>query len=522
MFMKNLIVTLILASVITTAYSQNQSNKEIVSDTHNRSSLSVVTINYDDKYDQEVNSMLNEQMENKKYDLNSVPTTTLSSSSDRICEKEKKERLSEMDSLVTQSNIGKEILSFWFKREFDGSMYIERILERGMYNATDVDLIRSQAINTGIASVKDKGFELIKNSYVIVLDYVRRYNVYAKAHVLTLDVYFYQLDYTPEIESQLFNCWIYPEDTPSVRVEKIKAFENLEIPLKRMNVQSKVVSKSEDESMSKSMGDAFASAFIDIENSIDALLVKSAVVGVRPVVAKIGTKEGLKKKDLFYAYQYRESREGEIYSKNRGVLRAISVANNDQVATGDTPTSSFYQIAGGEVKPGYILREKNDWGLGVSVGYQIGALEGICLDIDQLLTINNRGISQYILMDFSGNYYKTSSVYKHIGAFNFNLGYAVGFRFVRILELKLNLSAGLDLLKDSETTEKISGYTYSVIPGATLNVNIAYPLHLFVGLDYRLKITPEDSDQTIHYNNLESHISSRKGVTVSAGLRFVF
>ena len=47
----------------------------------------------------------------------------------------------------------------------------------------------------------------------------------------TVTAYLYKIDFNEEIQAALYDCWIYPEDSPEVKAEKLQKFEQLEIPI---------------------------------------------------------------------------------------------------------------------------------------------------------------------------------------------------------------------------------------------------------------------------------------------------
>ena len=59
-------------------------------------------------------------------------------------------------------------------------------------------------------------------------------------------------------------------------------------------------------------------------------------------------------------------------------MRVKSVGNNDGVSTGESERSVLYKIGYGSAKEGMLVQQKEDTGIGVSVGY--GSMSWIRLD----------------------------------------------------------------------------------------------------------------------------------------------
>ena len=74
------------------------------------------------------------------------------------------------NSLVEESGVMKQVLAYIFNRQPDGSMDASRIVDRGLYNAKDQDIL-----NAAAAKIHDQrlawGEKLVDNSYILVLDF---------------------------------------------------------------------------------------------------------------------------------------------------------------------------------------------------------------------------------------------------------------------------------------------------------------------------------------------------------------
>ena len=121
----------------------------------------------------------------------------------------------------------------------------------------------------------------------------------------------------------------------------------------------------------------------ELKNEINTLLLsgiweaaKRNVDGFQPrttLLAKrkisLGTKEDLKIDNRFFVYQNEENKKGEIVKKKKATMRVKKVANNDGKATGDSEKSKLYKIGYGKASEGMLVQQKEDIGLGISLGY---------------------------------------------------------------------------------------------------------------------------------------------------------
>ena len=488
-----------------------------INDNYDRSSLSVIRIERRGPMDRVIYSLVSGDLFGDKFDINVIPTRTLSAFSKTDASFSRSE---DIDRMVSECDIAKEIISYWFNRKYDGSMDIERILERGMYNATDADYIRSEASRLGVQTLGDVGFSLIANSYVLVVDPVsfacttlHGVSIYTS----TVGARLYKLEYTDVTQTQLFECWINSDDTPEERALKNRMFEKMEFRLEpKQYVSATAYGVSADDAVEE----AFYSMLRKLQNAEDALLVKTAVQDVKPIRAKIGTKEGAGNMKKYNVYGYYERENGEIYSKKKGVVRATEVVNNSSVTTGDSEMSRFYQIAGGTIEPGFILREKNDIGLGIGAGYRTGVYTGGILQAEKLLKISNHGGSQYVTLDLSYYIYKDRKNEDNtISSYSVGLGYAYGWHFARICEVKLGASVIWDNLKKNNDSS-IKGDAFGIMPFVTLNVNIAYPLQIFGGVNTGFNITNSSFYNDMNKNSISGQRTDIFGIF--GGLRYIF
>ena len=454
-------------------------SRDSISDDYDRSSLSIVMIEKNGSMNRVLSSIVTDTLFGDKFDINVIPTRSVRSdvkfTNDRM-------RNAYIDSLIFGTDIAKEIISFWFNRREDGTMDVDRILQRGMYNATDADYIRSEASRLGVQSLGDVGFSLISGSYVMVVDPVSCFSTTLKdvsLYAATVGVRLYKLKYSEIVQAQIFDCWIDPDDTPEERALKNEKFDKITfelIPKKYLSATAYGVDGDD------AVEDAFYAMLRKMQNSEEKLQVKAPVYDVKPIRAKIGKKEGVRNTKRFNVYGYYQKEDGEIYSKRKGIVRAAKVCDNRYVADGESGLSTFMQIAGGKIEPGFILREKIDLGLGIGAGYRTGVYPGWLVQVEKLLKVYSYGGAHYVTAGFSASRYQNEyNPFSNISSYSAGIGYAYGYRFVRMFEVRVGASIEWDCL-DDDYNDAAKGDSYGFMPYASLNINIAYPLQIFGGV----------------------------------------
>ena len=339
-------------------------------------------------------------------------------------------------SLVS-SKVSNDILAKWFSRQPDGSFSMTLVHERGLYNATDADVIEASASKLGLDKLRDAGEFLVSHSYVLVLDFGRvrtmeqvydeidknrkasakafntKYHPVARnknGYEANVTGYLYRLDSVSSIMDDFYaNMWIYNDDPAGERDRKRQLFDDSRFGFSYVASASVVIEASQyngtmgqmskqqlfDLLMRKSV-DAVVNAY---ESEVDELKVVTALYDTHPLRAKIGMKEGLAVEDRYFVYEYRMNDQNQVYASRRGVVRAKSVADNRHVAQGQSAdagdnTSRFYQIAGHKLEPGMFIEQNNDMGCGFSCGYVAGAQSGIFANVE-VLSGSSLGISQF-------------------------------------------------------------------------------------------------------------------------------
>lgn len=432
---------------------------------------------------------------------------------------------------LLSKEIGKDIVSKWYNRKADGTMSVELILERGRYSATDADYLVNKATKRGETALMDKGYSLIKQSYILVLDFqgiqtLEEANASkdnkSVGYLSKVNAYLFKIKYDENIEKVIWDeCWVYDEDTPDQKQEKIMRFNQLHIDIEPVMSLTKPFSASASRkregisNMQQAMKEIMQSmaqhglneAIYKIETKTEELKVKSPVYEIKPIRAKIGRKEGVRCDQRYFVYEYLfNEKKNVITPKRRGVVRATQhIVDNRVNATGEMGTTRFYQTAGRKIETGYLLKQQNDLGLEIYGGAELGQVGGIYSRADIRLRAKPM---QYGFFDFAlqqKGYDLTAYSAPHdlyIFA-RFSLGFAKGYMLTRNLGFQYLWGIGIESCPKllDHVFVKRGGNVYQKIDddkkkhysgpysgfgkiGASLSLNIRHNIQVNAGVSY--------------------------------------
>jgi len=272
---------------------------------------------------------------------------------------------------LNKLKIGNKVVESWFANGDTFSMNL--VAQRGVYNATESDVLLSEQTKRGIFTVKDAGERLIDKSYILVIDF---YN-YQLGNTLRANSavigYVYKLNWTRERSSDFYtNAW-HSKDY-----------------LDKMDFDLSYVSQVYFSNMA---GDfmspaTFINKSIDLAlkeaaNSIPDLKVKTSLLSTKPIAAEVGLKEGLKIDQKFLVYERYLNRNSKIALRKIGSVRAKNpIADNRDTIAGKKLKTNFYQDAGGKLSKGMLMEKRYEIGLGFSIGWAKRSLQGVILRLD--------------------------------------------------------------------------------------------------------------------------------------------
>jgi hypothetical protein len=339
----------------------------------------------------------------------------------------------EQKSLAIQNQvkpITKQVIAKWWNRDASGNMSTTLIKSRGLFTATDGDVIKDKT--SEISRVKNLGYELLKRSYITVYEITdvksmdQVYNERDAAariaaqksktefkpvprtqegYQASYNAITYKIVWNDSVQTVFFDQYFVNDATPSAdRASKIKAFENSDYPLVQVASVSGDASSTQSNDpktyggllgrVRKSMDQLLREMPASIQEStmskttklVEDFQIKAPIFVTYPTQVKIGTKEGIYIDERFMVYQKVVDEKTKMESKKKiGMVRVKSIADNDVVANGESKASLFQQQAGKKLNSGNFVQMKEDLGISVMIGYGVGdnAMGGVYASLDQ-------------------------------------------------------------------------------------------------------------------------------------------
>lgn len=295
------------------------------------------------------------------------------------------DRYKKVNRSLDSLNVGAELVKKWFSIGDSASYNTHLLQERGFYNASQQELQTALLQKRGTSLLKDAGEYLINNTYIIVLDFFQFeswVDYYSKnANVVqyknsgykgAIIAYIYQLNWDESTASDFYkNAW---NDTTY--------FNKMKFSMKYVNQVYVSGINSTDGSDEAGYAKSFFQSGInkvmkEAARNVPALRVRTPLSSTKPILAKIGTKEGVKIDQKFLVYERYFSKKGQLKFKKKGSLRATArIADNLDTLNGKRLVTKFYQDAGKKLYPGLLLEQRYEYGVSINAGWAQRLLQG--------------------------------------------------------------------------------------------------------------------------------------------------
>lgn len=301
---------------------------------------------------------------------------------------------------LQQQNVGRDLMAYIFNRKASGTMDLELLMERGINNANRTNYEEAKALKRDVAYLQDMGLGLINNAYLLVMEVTKvslsendpnRISVNQLLEteevgfVVESKGYLFKIDLNQEKMDAFFNeLYVDEANTPDAKA-KIALWQNyqpnlvLAKTIRFTTLHHNTDMKGKSEAYKKQVRNELLAglsvavskeAIRALSLEMDALAVQDQLVKTFPLASNIGRKEGLSLGDRYFVYENFLKNDGTTGSKQVGVIRVTRVGENRQGNSGST--SLFRQVHGKSLKRGMTLREKNDLGIGIALGYHVG------------------------------------------------------------------------------------------------------------------------------------------------------
>ena len=550
--------------------------------TYNRSSVSVIALDYNDEWDEVFQPIVENYTISSKFDINKIPTKHIAvegvvrttpkdsvvSPVDATVYAPVKEETapdttalgkfanimggmaSMMDMLMpaksdaatqaailaylNENNVGKEILSYILARDAEGKFSRAIMDERSAWNATDEDLAADQGLQ--VKRFGQDGHTLIKGSYLTVYDMKNPSKTVTKKDDGTesiswsavVSAYVYEIENAEEVVNNVLgNMWINDDDDAATKAAKKAAYDSLQVTVKLSAAEAVKVS---GEHLDAALKTSYEKTLTKLSKKIEAWKVTAACETVRPyITAKVGTKEGIKNADHYAIYGQKWNKKTEAAEfKRMGYARATVIADNMKVADGQSDSTYFYQIGGRRLKGDFteIVKQSNDLKLGVRLGGGYCAISNVNLGLEYLGYMHKNGISHYGIVDFGFGVGASEYFNKNLTYFNFGLGYQIGLKLKQVMEFQVfaKYVGDLDLgnyaaAKAAEDEEaQKQCMGHYIDPGLRIVFNCGYPFQLFVQGDYAIPVA-----SGVYYRTAKGHGESMASqYNIGAGIKINF
>ena len=540
---------------------------------YDRSSMTILSFDFKENHGHLLLNSISKIQAPEKYFFNQIDKNILSPSFKRIPVTKGLEFIyfipdEDIIKSFRDQKTGQKILSKWFNRQSDGSFNTDVLKERGLYNANDNDFIVASASKRGTASLMDMGLRLVDQSYVLVFDFfdLKTYDEYYNQKETPQDkrvsngfkskvrAYLFKLDFGENVAAEFFQKYWTTSSDPD-RKKKIKDFDDADFSFEVVSNHyadvegsqynstknnSLVKQKSQEELMDLLVKSAMENISVQLENKNKELRVKAMVTDTRPIVSKIGKKEGLGFDQRYFVFENRMKKDGTVYPKRIAVVKSMKVVDNRTVTSGESDPSAFYQIAGGKVdNMGMYLEQRNDAGLNLYLGYNYEGMTGASARLEFYISkalgslVANgksaKGLTSLKLY-IDGGYNEAeypSEIDGVILTYNFtkvSLGLNKDFYPLHFIHWGPYLGYGLEFAELVDSDNQIE--SDFVEAGVRVGLNLSYRTQVIWSYHYNYMISSKemDKDKTVIDENFdyEGTFDKRMGIGSSIGLRIMF
>lgn len=250
---------------------------------------------------------------------------------------EKQEYQLKIDKVMNDNKLANKLVAKWFNRSADGKFDVSLIQERGFYNASELEASIAQGQTRGLASLKDAGEELIRNTFVtftklefienepvaaIVRDAAKAeiaksmagkpqmlidkalqaadaiYEKTKEGYSLWSKTWLYRLNWNDSIASIFYNdLWSNPSAFDN---SDLFSLEFVGVQYNQSLVTFKIgETRTQEQLINLALVRNVDNAFAELQKDNDVFKPKVPVLTVNPITAQIGMKEGLKGGERF-------------------------------------------------------------------------------------------------------------------------------------------------------------------------------------------------------------------------------
>lgn len=313
--------------------------------------------------------------------------------------------------LLDRNLIARRMVEKWFDRDAKtGAMDMNLVMERGLYDASILDVRKAKLSARGTAMLADAGEELLNHTYVLVNDirYVDKEvqksivggalmavqmvgtfvplgsdvanlvettgNITSRVQGFKVLVtsYLYKLEWNEEIAKTFYNTMWTDAGTADAAVKKL--FEDDRSLFRLKYIGSATVYsgktalggvKSEKDMFLKVCTRAIDRSVLELQRNFDEFKVNTPLISTEPIYAYIGMKEGVNKDSRYEVLERVITEEGRTEYKKVGVIKPVEgkiwdnrfMAADDFTEGSDLQYTTFTKVSGSKFYPGMLIRE---------------------------------------------------------------------------------------------------------------------------------------------------------------------
>ena len=322
------------------------------------------------------------------------------------------ETVSHVTNWLKSNGVARRMVAKWFDRNKDnGSFDMNLIAQRGLYDASAIDVAIARRSVRGINLLADAGEELIGNTFVIINDikYIdkearaqRTKEIFealgsAAAQVggygvqvsqlstigsavsgsitgfsVSITTHLYRLDWDEETANNFYQTYYY--DRQSLSPDRKAAFERDLNMFKLTYVGSSEAKSAKttlrgvlypEDMIRKVCTRAIDNNIVTLQRKYDFFKVKIPLTGVEPLKAPVGVKEGVSNRSQFEVLERIENENGRVTYRRQGIIQPVSgkIWDNTYMSTEEgyknasLNATEFKRVSGGPFAPGMLIRE---------------------------------------------------------------------------------------------------------------------------------------------------------------------
>lgn len=309
-----------------------------------------------------------------KFNNHDCGPKTFESSMKKMKQKGKKKNmmnLYDIADFIRNNDIPRQMIAKWFNRnQENGSFNLDLMLERGFYDAQQLDIARAKVSSRGIQSLGDAGEELIGKTFLLVnditfIDKGKRSEKAGKAFqilggltsaftggqnlgktmgdaiqdidgfTVNITSYLYRLDWSPDIAETFWSeYWVDDNDLNAAKKDAFNKSQLFSLSYvgqtttSAENVSSKSMTKlSKSEQMKKVCARAIDKSIVQLQREYDEFKVNVPIENVdmerRTVKVPIGLKEGINAKSKFTVLLKVQNEDGSYSYEKVGKLQPL-------------------------------------------------------------------------------------------------------------------------------------------------------------------------------------------------------